>query len=358
MSTYLSERFKGLAAYVPGEQPQDRSYIKLNTNESPFPPSNAVISALNRTEIRKLNLYPDPEARAARSAIAGLYGLKPDNVVLGNGSDELLAFCFQAFCGAGASAVYADVTYGFYEVYTKINSAPSRVIPLDESYKIVAADYFGAGGTVFVANPNSPTGIALPLSDVEAVVANNPGNVVVIDEAYEVFGGESAVPLIKKYPNLIVVHTMSKSKNLAGARLGYAFADEGLIADINAMKFSFNPYNVNRLSLQAAIAAIKDAAYYESCVEKIVNARERMTTEFFRRGFFVLPSSANFLFVQPNFISGAEYYKGLKERGILVRHFKQGRVENFVRITVGADDQIRELLLATDAMIRIYGRGK
>ena len=356
MSIFLSKKYKDLVAYVPGEQPQDRSYIKLNTNESPFPPSAGVISALNRTEIRKLNFYPDPEARGARIAIANQFGFRPENIVLGNGSDELLAFCFQAFCDSSAPAVYADISYGFYEVYARINCVESRAIPLDESFNIVAKDFYGADGTIFIANPNSPTGGALPFAEVEAIIERNPRNIVVIDEAYVVFGGESVIPLVAKYRNLIVVHTMSKSRNLAGARLGYAVADADLIADINSMKYSFNPYNVNRLSMQAAIAAIKDVDYYKTCVDKIINSRERARSELFRRGFTILPSSANFLFARPNFISGADYYEGLKERGILVRHFNKERIKNFVRISIGADDQMRELLLATDAMIRLYGR--
>lgn len=358
MSKYLSGRFKSLAAYVPGEQPQDRSYIKLNTNESPFPPSSAVISALNRTEVRKLNLYPDPEAKAAREALAGRFGLEPENVAVGNGSDELLAFCFQAFCDAGVPAVYADITYGFYSVYARVNCIESRVVPLDDSFNIVASGYFNAGGSVFIANPNSPTGVAAPLSEIEKIIKMNAGNVVVVDEAYEAFNDESAVPLIKNYSNLIVVHTMSKAKNLAGARFGYALADAALISDLNTMKYSFNPYNVNRLSLQAAVAAVKDAAYYDACVEKIIATRGHISSELFKRGFTVLPSGANFIFARPNFISGEDYYLGLRERGILVRHFKQDRISGFVRITIGADDQMRELLYATDAMLRINGRGR
>lgn len=353
MSKYLSGRFVGMAAYVPGEQPQDRSYIKLNTNESPFPPSPAVLAALSESEARMLNLYPDPDAREACETIAARFGLQPGNVILGNGSDELLAFCFQAYCDALTPAVYADITYGFYSVFARVNCIDSVVLPLDDSFQVNASDYFDAPGAVFIANPNSPTGCALAADEIEEIVSHNPNNAVIIDEAYEAFGAQSAIPLIKRYNNLIVIQTMSKSKNLAGARLAYALADSGLIGDLQSMRCSFNPYNVNRLSLLAATAAIKDADYYDACVEKIIKTREHTVLELRDRGFFVLPSKTNFIFAKPGFISGGAYYGGLKERGVLVRHFRQRRVDGFVRITIGDDSQMRALLSATDDMMKI-----
>ena len=379
MSKFLSNRFLGINSYVPGEQPQDRSYIKLNTNESPFPPSPAVLAAINATEVSMLNLYPDPDTREASLAICEKFGLRPENTIFGNGSDELLAFAFQAFCDSRVPAVYADITYGFYSVYARINCVESRVIPLDDSFNLVPSDYYNAGGTVFIANPNSPTGCAIPLEHIENIVRANhgsslncgsslnrinngssgnsgngmtQGNVVVVDEAYAPFGGQSAVPLIHKYDNLIVIHTMSKSKNLAGARIAYAMADSALISDLNTMKFSFNPYNVNRLSLIAAVAAINDAQYYDACVEKLVATRERTVAELTCRKFTVLPSKANFIFAKPLFISGEGYYRGLKERGVLVRHFTQTRIKDFVRITIGSDEQMDRLLAETDDMMR------
>ena len=351
MSKYLSARFSGIEAYVPGEQPQDRSYVKLNTNESPYPPSPGVLAALNAAEVERLNLYPDPDTRAASLAISQSFGFGPENIVLGNGSDELLAFAFQAFCDARVPAVYADITYGFYSVYARINCVESRVIPLDDAFCLAPPDYFGAGGTVFIANPNSPTGRSVPLAGIEAIIRENPGNVVVVDEAYAAFGAESAVPLIAKYDNLIVIHTMSKSKNLAGARIGYALACGGLISDLNTMKFSFNPYNMNRLSLLAAEAAINDSDYYEECVAKIVSSRERAVLALYGRMFDVLPSRANFLFAKPSFGSGRDYYLGLKERGVLVRHLPQERIKDYVRITIGTDEQMDALLAATDDMM-------
>ena len=351
MSSYISKRFLCIGAYVPGEQPQDRSYIKLNTNESPFPPSPAVLSALNAEQAARLNLYPDPDAKEAGAAISAQFGLRPENIILGNGSDELLAFAFQAFCDGDIPAVYADITYGFYSVFARINCIRSNVIPLDDAYNIVPSDYFGASGTIFIANPNSPTGCAAPPDAIESIIKENRANIVVVDEAYAAFGMQSAVPLINKYDNLIVIHTMSKSKNLAGARIGYALADSALIADLNIMKFSFNPYNVSRLSLLAAIAAINDAAYYDRCVDTIIKTRDQTTKELINRGFEVLPSKANFLFAKPGFTGGEAYYLGLKERGVLVRHFAKERIKDYVRITIGSEEQMRGLLSATDAML-------
>ena len=351
MSKYLSGRFGDIKAYVPGEQPQDRSYIKLNTNESPFPPSPGVVAAISQREASRLNLYPDPDARDASLAIGRQFGFSPDNIILGNGSDELLAFAFQAYCDAAAPAVYADITYGFYSVFARANCVGSRVIPLDESFNIVPSDYFNAGGTVFIANPNAPTGLALEPRDIEDIIIHNPDNIVVIDEAYAAFGVQSAAPLINKYANLIVVHTMSKSKNLAGARVGYAFADRGLIADLNAMKFSFNPYNVNRLSLLAAKAAMEDGAYYNDCVRKLIKTREQAMDDLIDRGFEVRHSKTNFLFAKPCFTGGEQYYLDLKERGVLVRHFSQERIKDYVRITIGDDKQMKALLAATDEMM-------
>ncbi len=352
MSRFLSDRFAGMKAYVPGEQPQGRSYIKLNTNESPFPPSPAVLDALSRAEAEMLNLYPDPDARVANAAFAAHFGCKGENVLLGNGSDEILAFCFQAYCDSNTPACFADITYGFYKVFAALYCLPSRVLPLDGQLQIRPEDYFNIGGTIFLANPNAPTGQALPLSAIEDILRANPHTIVVIDEAYSAFGAESAVPLTSQYENLIVVQTMSKSRNLAGARLGYAIASDMLIADLNKMKFSFNPYNVNRLSLLAATAAIQDEAYYADCVHAITQTREHTTRALRERGFFVLPSAANFIFAKPGRLTGEDYYLQLKQNGILVRHFDQPRISDYVRITIGTDEQMQALIQTTDKIWR------
>ena len=349
MSRFLSPRFAGMVPYVPGEQPQGRQYVKLNTNESPFPPSLKVMQAL-AAELSSLNLYPDPDARSASDAIAQALGLKSENVMLGNGSDEILSFCFQAFCGAATPACFADVTYGFYPVFADICCVEARLFPLDDEFRIRPEAYFHAPGTVFIANPNAPTGIALPLKDIRRILEKNPNNVVVIDEAYVDFGGESAVPLTKEFENLVVVQTMSKSRSLAGARIGLGIACESLIRDLNTMKFSFNPYNVNRLSLLAAEAAVKDMAYFRQCVNEICRLRAHTEAELAKRGFTVLPSGANFLFARPNRMPGGEYYQRLKEKGVLVRHFDKPRIADFVRISIGSEPQMEALLTATDEL--------
>lgn len=349
MSRYLSPRFAELAPYVPGEQPQGRQYVKLNTNESPFPPSPMVLEALG-TELSSLNLYPDPDARRASDAVAQALGLRRENVMLGNGSDEILSFCFQAFCDAATPACFADITYGFYPVFADIQGMPQVVIPLDGAFRIRPEDYFHAPGTVFIANPNAPTGTALPLADIRRILQANPENVVVVDEAYVDFGGESAVPLVAQFDNLAVVQTMSKSRSLAGARIGLCIASEDLIRDLNAMRFSFNPYNVNRLSLLAAEAAVRDTAYFRQCVDEICRLRAYTQAELTRRGFTALPSSANFLFVRPNRMPGKAYYQRLKEKGVLVRHFDSPRIADFVRVSIGSQAQMDALLTATDEL--------
>lgn len=352
MSKFLSSRFAGMQPYVPGEQPQGRQYIKLNTNESPFPPAPGVLSALSREEIARLNLYPDPDAREAGAAIAAYYGLQGDEVLLTNGSDEALAFCFQAYCDADTPAVYADITYGFYKVFARIYCVPSKVIPLTPRLEIDPEAYRDAGGTVFLANPNAPTGLALPLEQVEWILKHNRENIVVVDEAYVDFGGKSALPLLKKHDNLIIVQTMSKARNLAGARLGYALSNPALIADLNNMRFSFNPYNVNRLSLLAGAAAIRDEAYFRQCTAAIMENRAYTAEELRRRGFAVLESKANFLFAKPDRLSGEAYYAALKGKGVLVRHFAQPRIADYVRVSIGTREQMQALLGATDEIWR------
>ncbi len=350
MSKYLSKRFTDMQPYVPGEQPQNRQYIKLNTNESPFPPAPGVLEAISAAQLARLNLYPDPDTRDTADAIAASFGVKRSNVLLGNGSDELLSFCFQAFCDADTPACFPDISYGFYKVFARIFCVPVRQNPLDEELRVVPETYCPADGTVFLANPNAPTGRALSLDAIETIVKSNPDHVVVVDEAYVDFGAESAYGLIGRYGNLVVVQTMSKSRSLAGARLGYALACEELIADLNSMKFSFNPYNINRLSLLAAAAAIRDTAYFKSCTQTIRQVREFTSQALTKRGFTVLPSQANFVFARPNRMDGEAYYLKLKEKGVLVRHFTQARIADYVRITIGTQEQMQALLKATDEL--------
>lgn len=352
MSRFFSRRLTGLAPYVPGEQPRDMRYVKLNTNESPFPPAPGVLDAVDRTAVSQLNLYSDPTARNLESAIAARYGLRPAQVIAGNGSDEILAFAFQAFCDDTTGVCFADITYGFYPVYAQLYGIDARVMPLTESLEITPSDYFGAGRTVVLANPNAPTGICLPQSDVEAIVRANPASVVLVDEAYIDFGGESAAALVGRYDNLLVVMTYSKSRNMAGARIGFALGSEALIADLRTVKYSFNPYNLNRLSQLAGEAAMRDEDYFKRCTRAIIETREWAAGALIERGFSLTPSKTNFLFAKHPALPGRAYYEALKARGILVRHFAAPRIDAYVRITVGTREQMQALLDATDAIMK------
>ncbi|NCB31794.1 MAG: histidinol-phosphate transaminase, partial [Clostridia bacterium] len=288
--------------------------------------------------------------RRAVGHIADALGIKPENVMLGNGSDENLSVCFQAFCDAARPACFADITYGFYPVFADICGVPTKIHPLNENFCIRPADYFSAPGTVFIANPNAPTGLALSREDIRAILVANPNNVVVVDEAYVDFGAESAVALVPDFENLIVVQTLSKSRSLAGARIGFAIAQAPLIQDLNTMRFSFNPYNLNRLSLLAAEAAILDTEYFSQCTAKICETRAYTAKALTDRGFTVLPSRANFIFTRPNRMRGGDYYRRLREKGVLVRHFDKPRISDYVRISIGSMDQMHVLLAATDEL--------
>ena len=350
MSRFFSGKYASLKAYVPGEQPQDRKYIKLNTNESPFPPS-PIAQRMAREEAGSLELYSDPAQRALREAASQAYGLPAENIVFGNGSDEILSFAFAAFCDEELPAVFADITYGFYRVFAEANRVPWREIPLKEDFSLDAEDYVGAGGTVFIANPNAPTGIALPLSEIERIVAGNPGNVVVIDEAYIDFGGESAVGLIKKYDNLLVVQTFSKSRSLAGGRLGMGFAPKEIINDIDTLRFSANPYNVNRMTAAAGVGALADKDYLRFCTERIKATREKTAAAIAALGFELTSSSANFLFAEHKEIGGRELYLALKEKGILIRHFDAPRISERNRITVGSEEEMEAFVAAVAGIL-------
>jgi histidinol-phosphate aminotransferase len=350
MKNFMVSRYASLEAYVPGEQPRDMEYVKLNTNESPFPPAPGVISAVNGEELEKLKLYSDPEGKDLRDAIAAQFGYSRENVLLGNGSDEILAFAFFAFC-AGEKVVFPDITYGFYPVYAELVGAEAEIIPLEADFSVDADKYIGKDGMVVIANPNAPTGMALSLSEIERIVSGNPENVVLVDEAYVDFGGESAVNLVKKYDNLIVARTFSKSRSLAGARLGFGIASEGLISDMNRIKYSFNPYNINRLTLLAGKASIEDVEYFEKNVRAIIETREYTVSELEARGFSVLPSSANFIFAKKDGKNGEELYRELKARGVLVRHFTKERIKDYLRITIGTRAQMDVLLAKLDEII-------
>ena len=351
MSKFLSGRLSGLVAYVPGEQPKDNKYIKLNTNESPYPPSPAVAAAISGQEIENLRLYGDPECSVLRETLADYYGVEKDNVFIGNGSDEILSFAFMAYCDGTIGVSYPDISYGFYPVYADLYGIAKNVIPLRDDFSIAPEDYFNLGTTIVIANPNAPTGMCLSSADIESIVLANPDNIIIIDEAYVDFGGESVIPLTKKYGNLLVTQTYSKSRNFAGGRLGMAFGSKALIADLEKIRFSTNPYNVNRLTLLAGTAAIKDQAYYDNCNKEIVRIRDYSTEQLQKSGFSVLDSKANFVFAISHELTGEAVYRGLRERGILVRWFNKPRISNFVRITIGTEQQMDELISAVKEML-------
>ena len=346
MSRFFSKSLAALQPYVPGEQPQDMQYIKLNTNESPFPPAPGVMKVIGEAEVAKLYLYSDPDCKALIAAIAKRFGLRPEQVTVGNGSDEVLWFALRAFCDEETPLAYSDITYGCYKTWCSMLNVPSNVLPLREDFSVDTGLYRGLKCTVMITNPNAPTGICLPLSEIEAVLRANPDNVVIVDEAYVDFGGESAVSLIGKYDNLLVVQTCSKSRSLAGARLGFAMGNPDLIADLNRIKFSFNPYNVNRLTCLAGIAAMEDEEYFQKCTSAVAETRDRTAAELEKMGFDLTDSKANFLFAKSSRIPGGEFYRKLKEKGILVRHFDKPRLDDRLRITVGSDQQMNALLAA------------
>lgn len=348
MSKFLSIEAQRLDPYTPGEQPRDQQYIKLNTNESPFPPSPKVLEAVSQAEVGKLFLYSDPTCASLNDTIAKRCGLRPENVISGNGSDEILAFAFRAFCGEGRGAAFADITYGFYEAQAALFGLDALRVPLREDFSLSVDDYMDFPGTVVIANPNAPTGMTVPVSDIRRLLEKDRDRVVIVDEAYVDFGAESCVPLVSEYDNLLVTQTMSKSRSLAGGRIGFALGSAELIQCMNRVKYSFNPYNINRLSLLAGAAAVEDEDYFQSCCRTVRENRAWTTEALEKRGFAVLPSSANFVFAGRGSIPGGELYKRLKEKGILVRWFDKDRIRDFCRITIGSREQMEALMAAID----------
>lgn len=343
MSKFFSKRHSALIPYTPGEQPQAaKKYIKLNTNESPFQPSPSAQENVAAAS-RNLQLYSDPKCKRLTELFAEYNSVDPDMVLMTNGSDEILNFAFMAFCDGEHPAVFPDITYGFYPVFAQLNRIPYEEIPLAEDFTVNVEDYIGINKNIFIANPNAPTGIALSVSEIERIVASNPDNIVLIDEAYVDFGAESCVPLTKKYKNLIVTQTFSKSRSLAGARLGAGIACPELINDMNTIKYSTNPYNVNAMTMAAGIGALCDDEYTKNNIDVIIKAREYTVSEFSKLGFEMTDSRANFIFAKHEKVGGEELYLKLKERGILVRHFGLPRICEYNRITVGLPEQMQVL---------------
>ena len=346
MSKFWSETVKRLTPYVPGEQPKLANLVKLNTNENPYGPSPKVLAALQAEAGDALRLYPDPNSDRLRAAIADCHGVTPDQVFVGNGSDEVLAHVFQALLKHERPILFPDVTYSFYPVYASLYDIASEIVPLTDSFEINIDDYLRPNGGIIFPNPNAPTGRLLGLSEIERLLQANRDSVVVIDEAYIDFGGESAVPLVKQYPQLLVVHTLSKARSLAGLRVGYAIGHPDLIEALVRVKDSFNSYPLDRFAQAGATAAMEDRAYFEQTRQQVIASREKLVADLEGMDFSVLPSGANFIFARHATRDGAELTAALRERSIIVRHFKNpARIAPYMRITIGTDAQC-ELLVA------------
>jgi histidinol-phosphate aminotransferase len=343
MSRFWSPVVHSLSPYVPGEQPKQDGIIKLNTNENPYPPSPHALAAIAATTDR-LRLYPDPRASALRETIAAHYGVAPDEVFVGNGSDEVLAHTFQALLKHDAPLLFPDITYSFYPVYSRLYGIHYEEVPLDAAMRVQIADYRRPSSAILLANPNAPTGIGLARDAIEAMVAEHPDQLVVIDEAYVDFGAESAVPLVARYDNLLVIQTLSKSRALAGLRVGFAIGQRPLIEALERVKDSFNSYPLDCFAIAGAVAAIKDEAWFADTRQRIMASRELLTRALSELGFEVLPSQANFVFARHPAHRGAGLASRLRERGVLVRHFQKPRIEDFLRITVGTDEQCGRLI--------------
>ena len=354
MSRFLGEQFRSLEAYTPGEQPRNMEYIKLNTNESPYPPAPSVVDAMNAAQVELLRLYSDPTGLSLKQKLAELYELKTENIFISNGSDDILNFAFMAFADHRGAA-FADITYGFYPVYAELHNVKMDSIPLEADFSLDYMKYCGRNQMIVIANPNAPTGMEIPLWQIEEILKTNPDSVVVIDEAYVDFGGTSCYKLIYTYENLLVVRTFSNSRCLAGARLGYAFGSPALIEDLEKLKYSTNPYNVNRLSMLLGCKTVDAEPYYQEVSQKIQSARAWAVDALKAQGFEVLPSKANFIYARHPAISGDTLYAGLRQRGILVRHFTKERIKDFVRITIGTQQQMEKL---SDALQEMTGGAK
>ncbi len=351
MSRFMTSKLKNLVPYTPGEQPPKvAELIKLNTNESPFLPAPRIKEVISETlTIEDLRLYPDPASSNLVKEFASFYNVTEKNIIFGNGSDELLAFSFAAFGESGFA--FPDITYSFYEVFADLFTCDKQTVALKSDFTIDIEEYKNLKQTIIIANPNAPTGLSLSQEIIEKLISQNLDRLHIIDEAYVDFGAESCVELTKKYDNVLVIGTFSKSRNLAGARIGYAIGDEKIIEDLNTVKFSFNPYNVNSMSMVAGIESVKDAEYFEKCCSLIIDTREKTRAALEMLGFTLTDSKANFLFASPPKISAAEYFQKLRDHNIIVRYFGADRINQYVRITIGTDEQMDKLIEATKSIL-------
>lgn len=351
MSRFLDQRLSSLKAYVPGEQPKPGEFIKLNTNEFPYPPANGVADAVYGS-VDSMNLYCDLTCKTLKERFCDVFGYGGNNVVFTNGSDDALYLCFLAFCGSSCGAAFADITYGFYSVYADLCGVDKTIIPLDDELSVNHRDYLGIEKTIFIANPNAPTGKKLNKEDVAEILKSNPNNIVVIDEAYAAFSGDSCIDLLSKFDNLVIVGTFSKSRGMAGARLGYIISSEEIIQDIEKVKYSINPYNVNCLTQAAGIRVLENNEYYIKRINEICSTRDDFSKNLTRLGFEVIPSYTNFVFAKHNTVLGKCIAEKLRERKILIRRFDKERIDNYLRISIGTPEQMK---IVADVLSEIVG---
>jgi histidinol-phosphate aminotransferase len=351
MSKYWSEITKSVEPYVCGEQPKDKKYVKLNTNESPYGPSPKVLQAIKNAANQDLRLYPDPNCDELSETIAKYYNLNKKQIFIGNGSDEVLAFSFLTFFNPKETIIFPDISYSFYPVYANLYNINYKLAKLKDDFSISVDEFLTENGGVVIPNPNAPTGKQLELDSIKNILDNNPNKVVIIDEAYIDFGGTSAVGLIKEYPNLLVVQTLSKSRSLAGIRLGFALGQEELIDGLNRIKNSFNSYTIDRIAAIAAVEAIRDEEYFKECVTRIIKTREKVTESLSELDFNIIPSKANFIFAgHPKYPAGELFVK-LREKGVLVRYFNKDRINNYLRISIGSEEEMEFFIVKVKEII-------
>jgi histidinol-phosphate aminotransferase len=355
MSRFLHKLFTEIVPYQPGERPAEGNYIKLNTNESPYPPAPGVIQAIH-DRAGTLNLYNDPNCADFTAAAARYHALKPEEIFAGNGADEVLQYALLAFFGPGSQAVHSDITYPYYKGYFKSFGVNARALPLRDDFSVDAGKFASAPENAVLVNPNAPTGLSLPLREVEGIVAADSGRIVLVDEAYIDYGGESCLPLIRKYDNLIVVRTFSKSRNLAGGRIGYAAGCPALIADMNAIKAVLNPYNLDTLAQAGGVASFEDEMYFQDCLQKVISAREAFMTRVRAMGFRVLESKANFVFISHESIHAGDLYRELKSRRVLTRYYSQPRIDNWLRVSIGTPEDMEAVAGILSEILETYSR--
>lgn len=353
MSKYWSRLAMGLEPYVPGEQLNDKKYIKLNTNENPYPPSQKVLDAIKAAADDRLRLYPDPDAMELKKALAEHYGFNENQIFTGNGSDEILAFCFMAFFNPDEEVLFPDVTYSFYPVYARIFNVKYKEVPINDDFSIPIEKMYNSKGGILLPNPNAPTAMALSHDDIEKIIINNRGKIIIIDEAYVDFGADSVIDLISKYDNLLVVQTSSKSRSLAGLRVGWAFGREELIKALERVKNCINSYTLDRLAIAGAASAVDDEEYFQIVRKKIISTRERIIPELEKIGFNVVPSKSNFIFMTHERMSAEKIFLGLKEEGVLVRYFNKPRINNYLRVSIGTDKEMDTLINKLEGILNM-----